>query len=54
MGIHQGDNMSPVLFLFTMQAFLETLQLKSHPIQFSYFPENNNGNLHTSKGRLEH
>ena len=26
-GVHQGDNMSPVLFLFVMQAFLETLQL---------------------------
>jgi hypothetical protein len=24
-GIHQGDSMSPVLFLFVMQAFLETL-----------------------------
>jgi hypothetical protein len=35
-----------------MQAFLETLQIKSQPIQFSYFPENKNKNLHTSKGRL--
>jgi hypothetical protein len=44
--------MSPVLFLYVMQAFLETLQIKSQPVQFSYFPENKNGNLHTSKGRL--
>jgi hypothetical protein len=44
--------MSPVLFLFVMQAFLETLHFKSQPIQFSYFPENKNKNLHTCKGRL--
>jgi hypothetical protein len=25
-GVHQGDNMSPVLFLFVIQAFLETLR----------------------------
>ncbi len=35
-----------------MQAFLETLQLKSQPILFSHFPQNKNGNLHTCKGRL--
>jgi hypothetical protein len=51
-GVHQGDNISPVLFLFVMQAFLETLQIESQPIQFSYFPKNYNGNLHTCKGRL--
>jgi hypothetical protein len=50
--VRQGDNMPPVLFLYVMQAFLETLQLKSQPIQFSYFPKNKIGNLHTSKGRL--
>jgi hypothetical protein len=26
-GVHQGDNMSPVLFLFIMQAFLDTLRI---------------------------
>jgi hypothetical protein len=51
-GVQQGNNISPVLFLFVMQAFLDTLQLNSQPIQFSYFPENKNGNLATCKGRL--
>ncbi len=51
-GVHQGDNMSPILFLFVMQAFLETLNLKAQPRQFSYFLVNKNGNLHTRKGRL--
>jgi hypothetical protein len=48
----QGDNMSPVLFLFVIQAFLDTLQRDAQPVQFSYFPENKNGNLATCKGRL--
>ena len=51
-GVHQGDNMSPVLFLFVIQAFLDTLKLSSNPINFSHFPENKNGNLDTIKGRL--
>ena len=51
-GVHQGDNMSSVLFLFVMQAFLETLQLKRPPILFTHFPENENGNVKTQKGRL--
>ena len=47
-GVHQGDNMSPVLFLFVMQAFLDTLQLPSPPALFSHFPKNNNdGNTNT-------
>ncbi len=44
--------MSPVLFLFVIQAFLDTLKLKLHPINFSYFPENKNGNAKPAKGRL--
>jgi hypothetical protein len=51
-GVQQGKSMSPVLFLFVMQAFLDTLQLNSQPIQFSYFPENKNENLATCTGRL--
>jgi hypothetical protein len=51
-GAHQGDNMAPVILLYVMQAFLETLQFESLPIPFSYFPKNKNGNLHTCKGRL--
>ena len=44
--------MWPVLFLFVIQAFLDTLQLSSSLIRFSYFLENKNGNLSTTKGRL--
>ncbi len=51
-GVHQGDNMSPVLFLFVIQAFLDTLKLKSQKINFAYFPENKNGKAETAKGRL--
>lgn len=38
-GIHQ-DNMSPVLFPFVIQAFLDTVQLKAQPVTFAYFPKN--------------
>jgi hypothetical protein len=51
-GVHQGDNMSPVLFLFIIQAFLDTLQLDDQPVDFAYFPENKNGKTETAKGRL--
>mmetsp|Transcript_1493 Transcript_1493/g.2313 ORF Transcript_1493/g.2313 Transcript_1493/m.2313 type:complete len:881 (+) Transcript_1493:452-3094(+) len=51
-GVHQGDNMSPVLFLFVIQAFLETLQLTAQPAQFTFFPDNKNNNSKTQKGRL--
>ena len=42
-GIQQGDNMAPLLFLFVMQAIMETLNLSNitkHEIQ--YFPKSNN------------
>jgi hypothetical protein len=51
-GVHQGDNMSPILFLVAIQAFLDTLQLEAQPINFSYFPKNKNGNAEMAKGRL--
>jgi hypothetical protein len=41
-GVHQGDNMSPVLFLFVIQAFLDTLRL-TQAVNFAYFPQNKNG-----------
>jgi hypothetical protein len=28
MGVHQGDNMAPVLFLFMINAFAESLETK--------------------------
>ncbi len=52
MGVHQGDNMSPVLFLFVIQPFLHTLKLKNQPGNFAYFPENKNGRAEMGKGRL--
>jgi hypothetical protein len=51
-GVHQGDNMSSILFLYVIQAFLDTLTLLNPPIQFNHFPENKNGNTKSIKGRL--
>jgi hypothetical protein len=51
-GVQQGDNMSPDLFLFVMQVFLNTLSLDAQPIQYSYSPKSKNGNLSNCKGRL--
>ena len=45
--------MSPVLFLFVIQAFVDTLNfLKIQPIQFTHFPKNKNGEFTTIEGRL--
>jgi hypothetical protein len=44
--------MSPVLFLFVIQAFTETLKINAQPMIYSYFPENKIGNLKTIRGRL--
>ncbi len=43
--VYQGDNMPPIFFLFVVQAFLDTLELNAHQTEFSFFPENKNGNL---------
>jgi hypothetical protein len=51
-GVYQGDNMSPVLFIFVMQAFLDSLKLNTEKAEFSFFLENKNGNPQTCKGRL--
>jgi hypothetical protein len=51
-GVHQGNNMSSVLFLYVIHAFTETLHLEARPTQCAFFPENKNGNLSTCKGRL--
>ena len=47
-GVQQGDNMAPILFLFIMQAIMETLDKdlpanNSKP-EFQYFP-NDKGHL---------
>ena len=44
--------MSSILFLFVIQAFLDTLNLQNTSISFNHFPENKNGNTKTIKGRL--
>ncbi len=36
MGVHQGDNMSLILFLFIIQAFIDTLELKTQPVNFAW------------------
>jgi len=51
-GVQQGDNMSPILFLFVMQAFMDTLKIDTPPAEFRYFPEHKNGNLASLNGRL--
>ena len=38
-GVHQGDNMSPILFLYVILAFTETLHLDALPAQFVFFPD---------------
>jgi hypothetical protein len=48
-GVHQGDNMSAILFLYAIHAFTETLHLEAHPTQFAFFPENKNGNYQHTK-----
>jgi hypothetical protein len=44
-GVYQGGNMSPILFLSIMQAFLESLKLNAEQVECSFFPKNKNGNL---------
>mmetsp|Transcript_22634 Transcript_22634/g.32410 ORF Transcript_22634/g.32410 Transcript_22634/m.32410 type:complete len:166 (-) Transcript_22634:136-633(-) len=44
--------MSSILFLFAIQAILDTLKLQTQPVQYADFPENKNSNLATIKGRL--
>ncbi len=41
-GVYQGDNKSPIVFLFVMQAFLDTLDLNAQRNNYSFFPENKN------------
>jgi hypothetical protein len=50
--VYQGDSMSPIFFLFVMQAFLDTIECNVQQPEFSFFPENKNGNLQTCKGKL--
>ena len=40
-GVQQGDNMVPILFLYVMQAAMETLHKKItfNKLQFRHFPD---------------
>jgi hypothetical protein len=51
-GVQQGDNASPVLFAYVMQAFLDTLVLETKPTEFRFFKPPKNGNLKALNGRL--
>ncbi len=51
-GVQQGDNASPVLFAYVMQAFLDTLMLRTKPAEFRFFKPPKNGNLKALNGRL--
>jgi hypothetical protein len=50
-GVKQGDNMAPVLFIYLMNAFAETLAKKwdFNKLGLNWFPERKNGN---KNGRL--
>eukprot|EP00978_Attheya_sp_CCMP212_P020751 scaffold59827_cov51-Attheya_sp.AAC.3 len=45
-GVKQGDNMAPILFIYLMHAFAETLSKKRtfKKLNYNWFPESNNGN----------
>jgi len=51
-GLQQGDNVSPVLFAYIMQAFLDTLKMMPKPSEFHHFKLPTNGNLKALNGRL--
>eukprot|EP00978_Attheya_sp_CCMP212_P012017 scaffold29800_cov23-Attheya_sp.AAC.1 len=50
-GVKQGDNMAPVIFIYLMNAFAETLCKKWNFVEMEYkwFPQSKNGN---KRGRL--
>ncbi len=51
-GVQQGDNASPVLLAYIMQAFLDTLKMMPKPSEFHPFKLPKNGNLKALNGRL--
>ena len=49
-GVWQGDNMAPLLFLFMMQATMDSITLMDQPLEFRYFPDRTNTKV--QPGRL--
>eukprot|EP00978_Attheya_sp_CCMP212_P020961 scaffold60711_cov65-Attheya_sp.AAC.8 len=45
-GVKQGDNMAPVLFIYLMNAFAKTMSIKwtFKKLDYTWFPESNNRN----------
>jgi hypothetical protein len=51
-GLQKGDNASPVLFAYIMQAFLDTLKTHIKTSEFRCFKSPKNGNLKALNGCL--
>ncbi len=51
-GVQQGDNMSPVLFLFIIQVFLDTIKDEIPPVRISILPRTQKWKPKTLNGRL--
>jgi hypothetical protein len=51
-GVQQCDNMPPVLILFIMHAFMDTIKDEILPSELSDYPERKNGNQKSLNGCL--
>jgi len=51
-GVRQGDNMSPVLFLFLMTAFAQTLELKWKTVGIPILSVMTAGDKHLADGKI--
>jgi hypothetical protein len=51
-GVQQGDNASPVLFAYVIQAFLDTLTATVKAPEYQSFKSPENGNLNALNNHL--